>query len=621
MSLVIAPPPGEHESLMGYVTRLRIANGHPTSHWILGAMGRGEYRSTIGRLNAEGLGTLASLSPADVERLTHHPSTQPKVFIRVYGNDLPSYEVSLSRPKICPVCVAEGRPCEAFWDLAQARACPLHSVALISQCHVCREPLKWSRPKIGRCECGADLGGAKTNEVPPAVRDLMSAFRASLYKDLSPVAVDESLSHLKGLDARRFCKLLWVLSGTIHEAKGGSRQPKDRRHYLSRIGNVADVLTDWPRGFRRFLHERYAESLEESAQLPPFRSVFNWLFVRLIKNDAEDGEAFSFLQREVYGFGAGYWPKGLMARSSQAVELLPSETKWAGFTEAVQITGMHTATLRKRIDSGEIPAKRIRGSGSRGLVVEISALKDRRSSEYVPLSIRYAAPMIGISIDTLRVLRERGIYRTRFHTEYPSSFSFEDVDSLSKRLGSIGHGLSFSRSDGVFPLRVLFRRWMVSPAEKASFIEALLDDPGWVVGKRRGGGFEDLQVREGDALAFVKKLRSTLPACLTQATAATIIGCSVPVVRGLKLHGHLITHRRLGRDMLCESSVESFSQRYLSLSRFCSDLKKTSGAVLASVDMTKVRHVKVECLQYNAFFLDRRDLRKMERMTRKAIAT
>lgn len=621
MSLIIAPPPGEHESLMGYVTRLRIANGHPTSHWILGAMGRGEYRSTIGRLNAEGLGTLASLSPADVERLTHHPSTQPKVFIRVYGNDLPSYEVSLSRPKICPVCVAEGRPCEAFWDLAQAHACPLHSVALISKCHVCREPLKWSRPEIGRCECGADLGGAKTNEVPPAVRDLMSAFRASLYKDLSPVSVDESLSHLKGLDARHFCKLLWVLSGTIHEAKGGSRQPKDRRHYLNRIGNVADVLTDWPMGFRRFLHERYAKSLEESVHLPPFRSVFNWLFVRLIKNDAEDGKAFTFLQREVYGFGAGYWPRGLMARSSQAADLLPSETKWAGFMEAVQITGMHAATLRKRVETGEIPAKRVRGKGNRGLFVEISALKDRRVSDHKPLSIRDAAPIIGVSIDTLRVLRERGIYCVRFHSMYPSSFSFEDVESFANRLKRLGRGRRLAKSDGVFPLEVLFRRWTVSPAEKASFIEALLDDPEWVVGKKRGGGFEDLQVSEEKALALVTKLRSSIPACLAQATAAAIIGCSVPVVLGLKRHGHLVTHRRLGRDMLCESSVESFSRRYLSLSRFCSDLKTTSGAVLASVDMTRVRHVRVQCLQYNAFFLDRRDLRKMERMTRKAIAT
>jgi len=442
----------------------------------------------------------------------------------------------------------------------------------------------------------------------------MSAFRASLYKDLSPVCVDESLSHLEGLDARHFCKLLWVLSGTIHEAKGGSRQPKDRRHYLNRIGSVADVLTDWPMGFRRFLHERYAKSLEESVYLPPFRSVFNWLFVRLIKNDAEDGKAFTFLQREVYRFGAEYWPKGLMARSSQAVDLLPSETKWAGFTEAVQITGMHTATLRKRIESGEIPAKRIREKRRRGLVVEISALKDRRSSEYAPLSIREAAPMIGVSIETLRVLRERGIYRTRFHTEYPKSFSFEDVDSLAKRLGRLGEGLRLSTSDGVFPLRVLFRRWMVSPAEKASFIEALLDDPGWVVGKRRGGGFEDLQVREQDALAFVKKLRSSLPACLTQAAAATIIRCAVPVVVGLKNAKHLATHRQLGRDMLCRESVESFGSRYVTLAQLCSELETTSGAVIALVDMAKVRHLRIECLQYNAYFVDRRDVSKLKEM-------
>src|SRR5690606_4551653 len=95
MRLVVRARPAPTESLMGFVLRLTELNGYPSTSYVIAAMGKEWYLPNVGRLDAARLATLAGLGQPDIERLTHRPAERPRAYVRVYGSDLPSYEVNL----------------------------------------------------------------------------------------------------------------------------------------------------------------------------------------------------------------------------------------------------------------------------------------------------------------------------------------------------------------------------------------------------------------------------------------------------------------------------------------------------------------------------------------------
>ncbi len=328
MRLVVTSRPAPTESLMGFVLRLTQLNGYPSTAYVLAAMGKEWYLPQVGRLDAAGLATLVGLGQGDIDRLTHLPEEKPRAYVRVYGSDLPSYEVNLRHPKVCPSCLAEGRPCEAYWDLAQAVACPRHQVHLVSECPGCHKRLPWSRSKVLQCKCGFDLAKAEVVPATPALAQLMAVLRYQVYQDETLAPLPPAMSHLAHLDLRRLCKLIWVMSGVSYQTLGGRRAPKARCHYRDHLEVVAAALTNWPSGFRDFLSTSYGDVLRDAEELPRFATLFSWLLVRLIKNDEGERSEFAFLEQEVYRFGAQHWTRGSMARDEESQRLLPEKVRW-----------------------------------------------------------------------------------------------------------------------------------------------------------------------------------------------------------------------------------------------------------------------------------------------------
>lgn len=614
MRLVVTARPAPTESLMGFALRLTELNGYPSTAYVLAAMGKEWYLPKVGRLDAARLATLAGVGQGDIDRLTHRPADRPRAYVRVYGSDLPSYEVNLRHPKVCPACLAEGRPCEAFWDLAQAAVCPVHQAHLVSECPGCSKRLLWARSKVRQCKCGFELVTAPAAPATPALAELMALVRNRVYQDEALAPLSPAMSHLAHLDLRRLCKLIWVMSGVAHQARGGRRAPKARCHYRDRLDIVAAALTNWPLGFRDFLSRTYDELLQGAEELPRFPTLFSWLLVRLTKNDEGHRSSYLFLEREVYLFGAQHWTRASMARDDVSQRLLPEKIRWGTLSDACEATGFHPLTIKKRIASGEIKSRRIKKNSVRAIVIDLDSLRTMQITQYPAVSIREAAPRIGVSIETLKELRASGDIAEKYRPAFPGSLTHEDVESFAERVRNLGSDMRAKKGPGVTTLDAAFAAWTASPKEKAMLLARLLADPTMVVGKERGAGVGRLQVCEKKVSAYFQGARGDAALCLPVMKTAERLGCVAAVVTALKRSGHLASRQHHGRQTPCLSSVVEFDAKYEALSRISARLGVAARWAWARLESEGIDHLIVETTQHSTVFISRNEVAKVEKI-------
>lgn len=610
--LVVTPRPMATESLMGYVLRLTEANGYPTTSYVLALMNGHWYRAAIGRLDASPLREIAGLAEPEVARLTMCPERRPRAYTRVCGQDLPSYEVVARWPKICPSCLAENGYCEAFWDLAQAIACPIHQTRLVTHCPQCGEKLTWTRAKVTECRCGADLTQLPTEPASPAVSQLMAVMRYLLYCDNYPVPCPRGLHHLVSLDVRRLCKLLWVLTSTLRRHQGGDGMPKARSLYVAQLEQVATALTDWPRSFQNLLSAMYVDDLETAVEQPSFARQFSWLFFRLIKNDAADGRAYAFLEQEAYRFGAGYWTRGAMTRKEGSQHLIPETLRWGTVGEAAKILGFHMVSMKKRIERGEIPTRRISSKKVRDIVVDLDWVRHQQVSQHPPVKIREAAKRVGVSIETLKAMRENGLYEARYRPSQIGSLSREDLDALAERLRALIAAQKSARGRKVITLERAFVRYGASPEEKAALIARLLDNPQWIVGcESPGARVGQAQVMPMTMDAFFRDKRPN--PCVTAQAATKRLQCTAAVVTSLRKAGHIQSRQSRGRWLLCGMSLQQFEDTYEIMGAVAKRVGVSIKRAYARTDFSVFRHIKVVSPRHTTIFVHKGDMDEIER--------
>lgn len=619
MKLVVTPKPLAYESLMGYALHLTEANGYPSISYVTSALNGRWYGSTIGRLDAAPLAEMAHLEPAEIERLTMRPSARPRAFVRVFGHDLPSAEVSSREPKICPLCLKEGRRCEGFWELTQAVACPRHSVELVSICPQCAKQLRWARKRTNQCKCGADLTAWPAGSVSTHLADLMGLLRAMTYRDQLGEPIPTQWRHLQHLTLRQLCKLTWTLSCVVQGDGMGRGRSKARRNYRRELNAVAHALSDWPHNFRLFLADRYNASVSNSQSLPSFHRLFAWLKDALIKNVEGGATAFQFVRDEVHRFAAQHWTRSTVARDSSDA-LAPDLTfRWGTYGEACDVTGLHILTLQKLVRAGEIKSKKVATDGTRATVVDLEHARAFRQSQsrHPAACVRRAAKQVGVSIETLKAMCDSGLYQRNHRATMPQSLTVEDVAALAARLNGLLRGKRLVHAEGITSLDQALTASHASPAEKATVYERLLQDPDLVVGRRtKGPGLGGrLQVMAAAIETLVAGMRDN-DVCVTVRVAAKQLECADAVITGLKRAGHLQCRTFRGRIHPCRASVNHFDEAYESLSRVSRRMGVPIKRIYARFDFAKVQYIRVRTAQYVTMFVRRSDIQIAETLIR-----
>lgn len=435
--LILTPPPHPTECISGYLHRLSAVNGYSMPSWIIEPYRNGYHGDDYRRIRPEVIMRLAGLSEMDAARLCVRPIREgSRATMQLLGTELHVSHVDMKVLRICPLCVRENSRHEAFWHLKLVQWCPIHRTPLLSNCRACGVKLRWNRPGIGVCNCGADLTDqVSEDQCLESVANLMFVLRAALYGDAETHASrPRSLAHLYHLDLYRLMRLYETLGYEVtRPRKLGSTWDSGPRYGAD--VEVCEALSNWPHGFQEFLRRRYGHELEKDGSRRSFKRTFPWVFWTLGKNMKEHAAQLKFLRDEVMRFGADYWTREQLTRESESTVLSRLDCEWGSVPDAALLMGIDPRTLLRRIKDGLVPFKENTTRGkNRNFKVNLRWASKQKRSAGTGLGVRQAAQVLGISTSLLTALRRHEIYKVKFLTRRRDGYAIEDLQDIKKRL-------------------------------------------------------------------------------------------------------------------------------------------------------------------------------------------
>jgi hypothetical protein len=143
--LVRHPLPYSTESLMGYILRLAQVNGYDTPWSLLSFAGMRQCEARTAGMRVSKLASITNHAEDDFKPIVYSNHRNPRICC-LLQHPIPTTYLRLTKPAFCPFCVEEKGFIEAHWDLAFMTGCPVHRIALLTECPKCQRPLRSDLP-------------------------------------------------------------------------------------------------------------------------------------------------------------------------------------------------------------------------------------------------------------------------------------------------------------------------------------------------------------------------------------------------------------------------------------------------------------------------------------------
>lgn len=432
--LVLTPRPHPTECISGYLHRLSAANGYTKPSWIIEPYRNGYHADDYRRVTPAVIQEIAGLTRPEAERVCVRPDREgDRTTIRLVGTELHVSHVDMRVVRICPSCVAEKGQHEAFWHLRTVQWCPLHRAPLLEKCRQCGVALRWNRPGIGQCNCGADLTKQTAKErCSTALAELLLMMRHALYRDPAAAEPPSSLRHLHHLDLYRLMRLVETLESVVNSHL-------DQKASAIVVGSealteVARILGNWPRNFQRFLQTRYRDDLDLDSSRKSFKRTFPWAFWTLGRNLKEQAHQLDFLRDEVMRFGAYHWTREQLGRASTHATIARLHCEWGSIPDAASLIGIDQRTLLQRVRDGLVPAQKAESVlRNRNYKINLDWAR-QQNFDHEELTIAKAAVMLGLPLSLFNELVVAGVYKSETITRRRDRLSEQDVMNFKRKL-------------------------------------------------------------------------------------------------------------------------------------------------------------------------------------------
>lgn len=327
--LLVRPHPVPGELRMGFVIRTTDENGFasPRTLEVIGWRAEAAVRETPAYLGPRGpVCGLAELNEA------------------VYDG-LPARFWNARRPRYCPPCLAESEYWRAEWGLNLFVACPHHHVQLVDTCCHCGKPLRWNRPKLTECRCGADLKAADVVAAPTTVVQVCERLDA---------AVSGAWKDASGHDAVKLAyelHRLWLL-GAYVVGTGSKPMKLSNLHSVQRSTEVVEaaamVMSDWPANFHRLLDEiarRHGQS-DPTRLTGAFGAFYKEVFSR------RQPSALAPLREAFELYISQNWTGQIARRNRRLPTDAVTTHVWVPATRAAKELGWRVPRVRRAIATG-----------------------------------------------------------------------------------------------------------------------------------------------------------------------------------------------------------------------------------------------------------------------------
>ncbi len=342
-------PIHEGEALNGYFLRSAQANAHLGLSGLLGmsrvshrvAYPHDQLRRLADQLGWE-LSALCKANPA-------------------FGHEDPRLNARFMpgrRQAFCPHCLADDRAQGAegadglmrlAWNNVFVTACTRHRVRLVDHCSQCEAPVSYLRTRLQACDCGQEL-----HRIPAEAAGAFElAIAAKLTGehlpecDLLPAGLREQAPD--GLD-----RFLWFMH--CHADRSGRVKVMKRAGVMNTAQAVAvltatiePLLTDWPRGFARFLE--VIERAEDHNSAGLSKQLGSW-YRRFVGEF--NGPAYQWIHDEFAAHVSRHFAVTLNARTRHIPSGLIQIQGWTSVGEAARGLGVRAERVRAALDAGRI---------------------------------------------------------------------------------------------------------------------------------------------------------------------------------------------------------------------------------------------------------------------------
>jgi TniQ len=596
--LVRHPAPFPTESLLGYILRLSEENGYttPWSLLLLGRIGQHETRST--GMKVVKLAQISNRFQTELQSISYRWPGDRLRSCRLLGNLLTRWELVITRPKLCPECVAEAGFIEVHFDLALMTGCPVHRRSLLSRCPGCMNPLRWFRPGLLECDCGASLRNVSLPAISAAEADLLDIVRR---KTLGIAAGRDYVSRLPSshLEVMRLQPLLSVVA-MLGRRRMMVDQDSDRRNPQRIVSAAASVLADWPNNFFRLLRG-ITEGEPKGSSTGVARGSLSGIYRSLLSlRRIKPTEQADFLRIAFLGFIRNDWRPDFIDQKLMKRLRIDESERFVSKAAFARRYGIDPRTATRFVEDQRVPSKAFRwGLGERKLIDSAAA----RLSPTLPGKIyrlRQAAAMIGISVGLLRRMKATGDFEVNHLLGTKPGFHELDIEAFIQKLKRLAPPVNPAdlSSPKYIRFAIVARGWYGSVAAKANIVRAVLSGELPVVGNAEGTVAGLLVSYEGfQRLAHDERARAN-GATRTIAEAARLLECNTRSIRRLVELEWLRARPTPKAFRVTEESITEFKKRYVSL---LSIARTTNSASWALQDI---------CERYNLPMLVARQLRR-----------
>jgi hypothetical protein len=157
--------------------RLSQENGYSSCSSLFSLMGMPYAMVGTAEIPVVGLAVLTNQSVQNLETISYKIARLKSLTCRLLGNRISVGDLRLRTPSFCTECVVQKGFIEAHFDLACMTGCPEHRRVVLSACPDCYAPLRWTRPGLAECKCGASLLSVKGAPLSPYKVDLLDLVR------------------------------------------------------------------------------------------------------------------------------------------------------------------------------------------------------------------------------------------------------------------------------------------------------------------------------------------------------------------------------------------------------------------------------------------------------------
>lgn len=481
--------------------------------------------------------------------------------------------------RCCPWCLAEGLVWQAGWEILFHDVCPRHGVWLVDQCGSCRQPIRWHRDSLLRCQCGSDLREETCSDAPEGTRHLSAILEARLLgRD-----VVEAFPVLAGLDVEQIQRLIRYLGGYMDPMAGPKPLKLKNAGWLQASWTVsslaAEILGRWPQAFHDCWTRMQSNADETKAGL---NGVFRQAYFYLYKGLGES--AFLPVRETFETWLCEHWKGGLCKRNRRVPLELLANVQWIPGKVAADDLGISLTRLRSLIQEGLVDGQEtISGAGRRFLVVRRDQLKQVNLQLANEVTMTEAMAMLGIGkVRMQRLLRLLfpGARRIGDKEQMPWCVPRHEVEALLA-VSSCLPVTSIPEENQVSLTHVL-KYWTWTAKEIVALIEEVREGrmaPLSVLDNSRGIGrwvFDAARLR-----AWQASLRGDGHGWLSIPEAAAVLGIKQQVAYWLTQNGHLPVSEKLGTTKkdgarVRREDVSRFRQDHIYGSEIAAELKTSS---------------------------------------------